>query len=205
MLQLVEVGLGAHLAAKGQRGQGQNMVGIWGYEPCGHQPQETPRDVPWALPVLLLLPGHSVWRGWGPGGLWRGRNTLLEVQEERAGHGRGQPESILFYHAPSILSEGAPTPWGKQWGCSSGTETRLGGLELLLVKGGGLVPPGKARQGDPEGMANTKHDLCPQCHHCGCAAGMMHGLVVGRWWGGESSRWGKKSCPIDRAMAENSR
>lgn len=32
----------------------------------------------------------------------------------------------------------------------------------------------------------------------------MHGLAVERWWGGEGSRWGKKSCPIERGMAENS-
>lgn len=84
MLQLVETGPGAHLlsaVAKGQCVQGQKPASIWGCGPCGHQPQETPRDVLWALPGLHLLSGCGVWRGQGPGGLWGG--------EEHAAGGAG--------------------------------------------------------------------------------------------------------------------
>lgn len=36
---------------------------------------------------------------------------------------------------PITLPKGVPIPWGQQRGCSSGRETCLGGLELLLGKG----------------------------------------------------------------------
>lgn len=133
MLQLVEAGPGAHLlsaVAKGQCVQGQKPASIWGCGPCGHQPQETPRDVLWALPGLPLrlwcVEGTGTRRTVGRGGTrcWRCRRRELGMEED-------SPKASF----PIILPKGAPIPMGQPRGCSSGRETRLGGLELLLGKG----------------------------------------------------------------------
>lgn len=165
MLQLVEAGPGAHLrsaVAKGQCVQGQKTVSIWAVGPVGISPRK-PHGMSSGLCQGCISSPAVVCGGDGDQeDCGEGRNALLEVQEERAGHGRGQPEGILFYHP----TQGCPHPMGPAAGLLLG-EGNPPGRAGAAAGELGFVPPGKARQGDTERVANTKHNLCPQCHHGG--------------------------------------